>query len=46
MNGWLDLEVAKERRNELLREANRRRLARILHEARTEDLSLRRRASL
>lgn len=34
MNGWLDLEVARERRSELLREAERRRLARKLIEAR------------
>jgi hypothetical protein len=38
MNSWLDFEVMKERRNELLREADRHRLARKLHEARTEEL--------
>jgi hypothetical protein len=41
MNGWLNIEVARERRKELLREADRRRLARRLREARkarTEDL--------
>jgi hypothetical protein len=38
MNGWLDLEVAEKRRDELLREADRWRLARKLREARTEEL--------
>ena len=32
MSGWLDFEIARERRRELLQEADRRRLARKLRE--------------